>query len=172
MEMREIAVLILLGVLLGALVIYYGQRLADRKKRQHISQRAQRGEADAEKLLHREGYAILARQERRPIAMRIDGKRYESFIQADFLAERAGKTYLVEVKTGKQANLHLPNVRRQLFEYQKIFETDGILFIDMNDYDIIEVSFDTIAPRRLPFAAYFWGVVTGTVVTIFVLSYL
>lgn len=159
------------GGLIGVWLIAALWQRWQRHKRRQISRRAQRGESGAEKLLRKRGYIVLEAQVRRPVTMMIDGALYESFIKADYLVERAGRRYLVEVKTGKQADPHLPNVRRQLFEYQNIFHTDGILFIDMNKYDMMEVSFKD-APSQKPQARlFFWGVCVGIFLTVFILSY-
>lgn len=119
----------------------------------------------------RRGYTILEAQVRRPVVMHVDGERIESFIKADYLVSKGGRTYLVEVKTGKQANVRLPNVRRQLFEYQNIFQTDGILFMDMNKYDIIEVSFDEDGTVRPALGVFLSGLAAGIVLTVFIYSY-
>ena len=100
-----------------------------------------------------------------------DGERVESFIKADYLVRKDGRDFLVEVKTGKQANVRLPNVRRQLFEYQNIFQTDGILFIDMNKYDIIEVAFDDPATSTLPLKSFLSGLLVGVLLVVFIYSY-
>ena len=103
--------------------------------------------------------------------MSVDGERVESFIKADYLVRKDGSDFLVEVKTGKQANVRLPNVRRQLFEYQNIFQTDGILFIDMNKYDIIEVAFDDPATNALPLKSFLSGLLVGVLLVVFIYSY-
>ena len=103
--------------------------------------------------------------------MMIGKERYESFIKADFIVEKNHKRYLAEVKTGKQANPRLPNVRRQLFEYQNLFETDGILFIDMNKYDIIEVSFTVPETMKGEYKYFLAGVFVGICLMVFIFSY-
>ena len=103
--------------------------------------------------------------------MYLDGEPCESFVRADYIVKKGGKTYLAEVKTGKQANVHLPNVRRQLFEYQNIFDTDGILFIDMNNYAIIEVSFNRSKAINANGKYFLAGVFTGVCLMAFILSF-
>lgn len=160
-----------LGVLLGVFILRSWRRWRERRARQAVARRAQKGESEAEKLLAQRGYTVLEAQVRRPVSMTVDGERTESFIKADFLVRRAGRVYLAEVKTGKQANVHLPNVRRQLFEYQNIFQTDGILFIDMNKYDIIEVAFDDAAGAAPSLKAFLGGLLLGVLATVFIYSY-
>ncbi|MEE0434127.1 MAG: hypothetical protein UDB11_01805 [Peptococcaceae bacterium] len=163
---------LLLGLLLGIVVVRYALRQKKRYERRQISRRAQQGEAEAEKLLQRAGYTILDAQVRRPVVMTVDGERIESYIKADYLVAKKGKDYLVEVKTGKQANVRLPQVRRQLFEYQNIFRTDGILFIDMNKYDMMEVSFDDLSQTPRPMmGAFLAGLLVGVCLMVFIYSY-
>ena len=159
------------GVLLGAWVI----RLVLQKKKtrslKKISERAKVGESEAAKLLQNKGYHIVEEQARMPVKMLIGKECYESFIKADFIVEKNQKRYLAEVKTGKQANPRLPNVRRQLYEYQNLFETDGILFIDMNNYDIIEVSFTIPKTMKVEYKYFFSGVFVGICLMVFIFSY-
>lgn len=163
---------LLLGLMLGIFVVRYVLRQKKRYERRQVSRRAQQGEAEAEKILLREGYTILEAQVRRPVVMTVDGERVESYIKADYLVAKNGRDYLVEVKTGKQANVRLPQVRRQLFEYQNIFHTDGILFIDMNKYDMMEVSFDDTSQTPKPtVGAFFAGLLVGVCLMVFIYSY-
>ena len=169
--MNEQLLFIVAGLVAGMALFSWYSKLRKRHRLVKISQRAQKGEAKAEKLLEREGYTVLSSQERRSVTMIVDGEPHESFVRADYIVSKRGKTYLAEVKTGKQANVLLPNVRRQLYEYQNIFDTDGILFLDMNKYAIIEVAF-TRSNAPSPDLKYFIsGVFVGVCLTIFIFSY-
>lgn len=169
--MREAIVWLLVGCLLAFVGIRWGWRSWQRHKRRAISRRAKVGESEAEKLLKQHGYVVVDTQVRRPVTMTVDGERIESHIQIDYLAAKGSKEYLVEVKTGKQANVRLPHVRRQLFEYQNIFQTDGILFIDMNKYDIMEVSFDEPHRTSTGVKPFIGGLLLGVCLMVFIYSY-
>lgn len=162
---------LLAGIVIGAFCLRRLWAYLQHRERRAVARRAQHGESGAEKLLRQRGYTILDAQVRRPVGMRVDGERVESFIQADYLVRRDGRDYLVEVKTGKQANVRLPNVRRQLFEYQNIFRTDGILFIDMNKYDIMEVAFDEPARASVSLKGFLGGVAAGVLLMVLIYSY-
>lgn len=163
--------LFVVGLLLGAWAIKFFLQQKKTRSLKKISERAKIGESEAVKLLQKEGYRILEEQSRMPVEMYIGKERYESYIKADFIVEKNHKRYLAEVKTGKQANPRLPNVRRQLFEYQNLFETDGILFIDMNKYDIIEVSFSVPKTMNVEYKYFFTGVFVGICLMVFIFSY-
>ncbi len=169
--MIEQLILVFAGCLLGAWLLRALTRAKKTRALKMISERAKIGESEAATLLQKQGYRILEEQARMPVEMMIGGERYESFIKADFIVEKNHKRYLAEVKTGKQANPRLPNVRRQLFEYQNLFETDGILFIDMNNYDIIEVSFFMPKIMKPEYKYYLGGVFTGVCIMVFIFSY-
>lgn len=169
--MREAIVWLLFGGLLALIGIRWGQHHWQRHKRRAISRRAKVGESEAEKLLKQHGYVVLDTQVRRPVIMTVDGERVESYIKIDYLVAKGTKEYLVEVKTGKQANVRLPQVRRQLFEYQNIFQTDGILFIDMNKYDIMEVSFDEPYQTPTSIKPFIGGLLVGICLMVFIYSY-
>ena len=170
--MSEPLIWLIIGCLAGILLIRYYQKLHHKHSLKKISQRAKIGESEAENLLKKKGYHIIGEQVRMPVSMMIDHEKYESYVKADFIVEKHHKRYLVEVKTGKQANVHLPNVHRQLFEYQNIFKTDGILFVDMNNYDIIEVSFMLEKNSTIKSEYFFGGLFIGVCTMLFVFSYL
>lgn len=169
--MREAMVWLFFGGLLALIGIRWGRQYWQRHKRRAISRRAKVGESEAEKLLKQHGYIVLDTQVRRPVIMTVDGERVESYIKIDYLVAKGTKEYLVEVKTGKQANVRLPQVRRQLFEYQNIFQTDGILFIDMNKYDIMEVSFDEPYQTSTGIKPFIGGLLVGICLMVFLYSY-
>lgn len=163
--------LLALGLVAGIVLYRFVAKRIKQRKLAQVSKRAKLGEKEAEKLLQSKGYTILSSQERRSVVMYLDGEPCESFVRADYIVKKGGKTYLAEVKTGKQANVHLPNVRRQLFEYQNIFDTDGILFIDMNNYAIIEVSFNRSKAINANGKYFLAGVFTGVCLMAFILSF-
>lgn len=101
-----------------------------------------RGEARAEKLLRRRGYAIAGRQVEARMTFLVDGSRCAADLRADLLVRRKGRRYVAEVKTGREAP-HLRNhaTRRQLLEYFVAFDVDGILLVDAEQDVIHEVVF-------------------------------
>ena len=162
---------LVLGAFFGVFALrFFWQRLKLAERRA-VARRAKEGENKAVKLLQEHGYRILAEQERRNVSLIVNGERIESFIKADFIVSKRGYTYLVEVKTGAQANVRLPNVRRQLFEYQNIFQTDGILFIDMNKYDIMTVSFENSKSNSPSLRIFLLGILGGILLMVFIYSY-
>lgn len=65
------------------------------------------------------------------------------------LAERRGRIYVVEVKTGKVApNPETRATRRQLLEYAHAFDTDGVLLADMESRKLMAIEFPSIRRRR------------------------
>ena len=107
--------------------------------------RARKGELEAEQLLRRRGYTVLDDQVRRTSHLLVDGERVEYEVRADLLATRRGRTYVVEVKTGKAAPrpTHAAT-RRQLREYAEVYEADGLLLADMSAGALRAIEF----PRR------------------------
>lgn len=112
------------GIVLGAMMLIYTMRFYDRKKKQYIQYRARKGEYEAEQLLEQNGYTIIATQEKRPITIYLNNEPVVSYVKADLIVEKKGRIYLAEIKTGNEANPRLPRVRRQLLEYQTIFNVD------------------------------------------------
>lgn len=83
-----------------------------------MSRRFKRGEAAEKKavrFLQRQGYRILAAQLEETITVYVDGVPQKSKVRADFFVRKGRKKYIVEVKSGQQGTVRLPNVRRQLW---------------------------------------------------------
>jgi Holliday junction resolvase-like predicted endonuclease len=104
--------------------------------------RAQAGEEAAEILLEELGYTIVSRQESRSWPIIVDGEEFEASVRADLVVTRDDETWIAEVKTGDTAPnpLH-PATRRQLLEYLFVFDPDGILLVDVEMGDVMEVAF-------------------------------
>ena len=114
-----------------------GSRLARAR-----SVRANAGEVDAEQLLYASGYRVLDRQVRCLWWFCVDGEEQEVEVRADLLVEKNGQRFVAEVKTGTHApNPAFPTTRRQLLEYGLAFDPYGVLLVDMEQEEIMEVSF-------------------------------
>lgn len=114
---------------------------------------ARAGEVEAEGLLERRGYRILARQPRRSLQLRVDGAPREIELRADLLVSRRGRTLIAEVKTGQKApRLETKATRRQLLEYLVTYaEAEGVLLVDASAGTIQEVTFPIeLGPPRGP----------------------
>src|SRR5262245_8563416 len=113
-------------------------RVAARRR----SARALRGEVEAERLLTRLGFEVLARQVGLEWAIACDGEDHPVELRADLLVERGGRRYVAEVKTGVSAPL-LTNAatRRQLLEYYIAYQVDSVLLVDIEAGCVREISF-------------------------------
>lgn len=130
------------GFLLGMVLMYVGNRQYRLYKRKKYLKRAKKAERDAIGFLEKRGYHILERQLTRTLVIYLNGKPHESRIRADLLVRKGWKTYVVEVKSGQQGSGTLPNVRRQLLEYDLVFRPDGMLLLDMEKEQLKTVEFD------------------------------
>lgn len=109
--------------------------------------RAARGERDAEALLEAHGFAIRGRQVRKELEYRVDGAPCVVEVRADLLAERDGRAWIAEVKTGREApRITTPATRRQLLEYAHAFEGAGVLLVDAEHGVVSEIALPR-APR-------------------------
>jgi Holliday junction resolvase-like predicted endonuclease len=106
------------------------------------SDRSIAGEIEAERLLERRGYRILARQPGLEWGIACDGEDLPVELRADLLVERRGRRYVAEVKTGVSAPL-LTNAatRRQLLEYCVAYEVESVLLVDVEEQRVREISF-------------------------------
>lgn len=99
-----------------------------RRIRQHRTQGA-RGEKEARRALRAAGYAILAEHPRGSWVVRVDGTPIEIELCPDFLVERRGRRFIADAKTGKSATIEHAATRRQLLEYHRAFDVDGVLLV-------------------------------------------
>lgn len=104
--------------------------------------RARRAEFDAEDLLAEYGWTVVDRQVTRRWPMEVDGELVEATLRADLLVEQDGFRFVAEVKTGRDATRPtFPSTRRQLLEYRLAFPVDGVLLVDMEAGEVVEVVF-------------------------------
>jgi hypothetical protein len=103
---------------------------------------ARDGEARADGLLARLGYEIVARQAFQPWTVRIDGAPLRVSLRADYVVTRAGRSFVAEVKTGREApRVESAATRRQLLEYRLAFAVDGVLLVDVDAERVQEIEF-------------------------------
>ncbi|PIE02468.1 MAG: hypothetical protein CSA81_07325 [Acidobacteria bacterium] len=129
----------LLGVLIGALLIHRLNKALSSfrgKKRQKQGIKAQK---KAARLLKKNGFKIIESEPRIQSRLMIDGQIVTFEITPDFMVERDGMKYTVEVKSQSDKNLiHQADVRRQLIEYIKASHVPCIL-LTMQDQFMTEV---------------------------------
>lgn len=134
----------ILGSIIGILVFLWVWKYIQTKKLKKQLSKSRKAEDRAAKLLISDGFKIIEAQKRRQIITCLDGREYLNWVQADYVVEKKGKQYVVEVKTGEKAT-QITNsaTRRQLLEYYYIYQPEGILLLDMECGKIQEVQFQT-----------------------------
>jgi Holliday junction resolvase-like predicted endonuclease len=134
----------ILGIITGIVFLYWLFKKTDSLRRSKIVKRAKRAEKEAIKILQREGYTIRAVQQSAAAYTEVDGKEQQNLVTADYLVSKHGKTFVVEVKTGKQtARVTASRIRRQMLEYFLIFRPHGIILLDMDHKKLKHVFFRT-----------------------------
>lgn len=164
MESGDIAILAMIAGVVAAVWI---RRFIDHRKRMNVSRKAIRGEKKAVDLLEKNGYRILEKQLSGKVLYYINEEPKESLVRADLLVKKNGRSYIVEIKTGDQANPKLPAVRRQMMEYDRVFSPHGILFIDMEKNRIQSVRFDHKGMRfQAHLTDFLFGLVAGVLIAV------
>ena len=129
------------GILAVLMALVWALSRGSRASRRRV-RRAQRGEMGAERLLERAGYRIDERQVTQRWTIEVDGEPEEVESRADLLVTRRDRRYVAEVKTGDLApDPTYPPTRRQLLEYSRVFDVDGVLLVDMEAEEVMEVEF-------------------------------
>jgi len=133
---------LLIGMAIGWLSLYFLGKMWTRFWLRRRMGEARIAEEEAEKLLEAKGFKIIDSQRQAKVITYVDGKPHMGFVQADFIVEKGGKTYVAEVKTGSYApDPTEPATRRQLFEYDFVYKPDGILLVDMVEKRIHLIEF-------------------------------
>lgn len=136
-----IVVSIVIGIVLGSGLFYFLARPMH-KKHQTQHEPVSYSEKDAEELLHRAGFEILASQEKANVITNINGKDHFGFVEVDYIVRKKKKEYAVVVKAGEgAADANEPILRRRLIEYEHVLSPDGLLVLDLFRGEINRVSF-------------------------------
>jgi hypothetical protein len=140
-----VCLLLAVGMVVLWLVMVRRNGTASRASRRR-NRVAQQGEADAEALLASYGYRVIDRQVRALWWMVVDGEEREVEVRADLLVEDSespGRQLVAEVKTGTMApDPTWPATRRQLLEYSLVFAPMGVLLVDLERGEVVEVAFN------------------------------
>ena len=148
MTTEQIAILLLLCLVVLLCIHAWWQAGRGSRRARARAARAGSGESAAEALLIDLGFLILDRQVRCLWWIGVDGEEEEVELRADLLVERDGKRFVAEVKTGTQApDPAFPSTRRQLLEYSLAFAPYGVLLVDMEAEEIMEVCFPRAQAR-------------------------
>jgi len=110
--------------------------------------RARDGETRAARLLTAAGYEIVGSQVEHSYDLWLDGQAQTVGLRADYLAERDGCRYVVEVKTGTACDIRSAATRRQLLEYDHAFDAEGLVLADMQKRLLRQVRFRSPRARR------------------------
>lgn len=146
--------LVAAGMLAGAVGYRLLSSLWRNWRMQRRFQRGAAAEKKAARFLRRQGYRILAAQLAETVTVYVNGQPQKSTVRADFYVRKGWRTYIVEVKSGQQGTVRLPNVRRQLLEYKLVYRPHGILLLDMEHGVLEEIRFTYTDMRRRSCAGY------------------
>lgn len=98
-------------------------------------------ERRAIRFLQQRGYRIIDSQLQKRFSVEVNGEKQMMTVRADYLVKKHGRLYIVEVKSGKQGDVALTHVRRQLMEYNLVYQPDGIILLDMAHRHLQEIRF-------------------------------
>lgn len=148
-NISNIAFSIIIIVLLFFVLKY---KFSEYKKNRARSKRFKRGlklETEAEYFLKGKGFSIKESQEVFYHNYLVNGEKRSSKLIVDYIAEKSGRKYIVEVKSGKDAiSTNNKNSRRQLIEYDLVIENDGVILLDMENRNIQLVQFQSKLERQ------------------------
>ena len=139
--MQEVLIALVVGILVGALVIYLWLNKAHRynaSSNRPVSYSPQ----EVESLLFKAGYTIVTKQPKASVITEIDGKEHLGTLESDYLVEKAKQKFIVLVKAGQGPIDPLePVFRRRLVELQTAFGTEALLLVTPEAGEIEEIAF-------------------------------
>ena len=153
-------------------VVFASRRWLKRRRMSLRMERAADGEQRAAAWLLEHGYAILGAQVVVEHPVRIDDRTVVIALRADYLVERDGARYVVEVKTGAHApRIETSATRRQMLEYRVAFDVDGVVLVDAETGRVHEVTFPALDrfAQPAPTAWRFIAVAVAAVVAVIAL---
>ena len=107
--------------------------------------KARVAEQAAAELLQAHGYVVSGTQVETSYSIVVDGNPVNVLLRADYVASRAGRYYVAEVKSGRFApRIDTAATRRQLLEYLVAFGVDGVLLVDAEARQVREVEFPVL----------------------------
>ncbi|MCK4241000.1 MAG: hypothetical protein KAX30_05200 [Candidatus Atribacteria bacterium] len=136
------------GIICLILYIKTSNWLRAKKLRKRFS-KSRQAEKEAEKILKKNGYAIIDAQKSKPLLITIGDKIHRYLVRIDYLVRKRGKVYVVEVKSGEKIP-YITNreTRRQMLEYYLAYQPSGILLLNMKNKNISEVKFQFESTSR------------------------
>ena len=153
MTINENSILIFILFVSGGIIclIFYikiSNWLRAERLRKRFS-KSRQAEKEAEKILKKNGYAIIDTQKSKPLLITIGNKINSYLVRIDYLARKSGKVYVVEVKSGEKIP-YITNreTRRQMLEYYLAYQPSGILLLNMKNKSISEVKFQFESTKR------------------------
>ena len=143
-NLDKIIGLFIIIVLLFFIIRY---KLIDFNKRRKQKKRFKRGavlEEDAKQFLKDKGYKVIDDQSIHYHKFTENGKNIKAQLKVDYVVEKSGKKYLVEVKSGNSAiSISNKHTRRQILEYDYVIENDGIFLLDMENREMKLIKFSS-----------------------------
>ena len=127
------------------LILYLGWRIRRAWKNflfYLIKRKGRKGEGIAVKLLNKEGYEIIDKQNTFPGFLFENNKKIEYSVKPDFLVEKNGEKFIAEVKTGAVALIQNRNTRRQVLEYSHFNQNKTVLLVDIENRKIKKIDFN------------------------------
>jgi len=160
------------GIICLILYIKISKWLRAKRLRKRFS-KSRQAEKEAEKILKKNGYAIIDAQKSKPLLITIGDKIHRYLVRIDYLVRKRGKVYVVEVKSGEKIP-YITNreTRRQMLEYYLAYQPSGILLLNMKNKSISEVKFqfENIFRRRTIKIAYFLAGVIFSLILYYLLQ--
>jgi len=140
-----VAAIAVLVAVVQATAVWLG-RFRRRRRMTLRFERAAAGEERAPERLAEHGYRVLGAQVVAEHQVQVDDRVVVIALRADYLVEKRGARYVVEVKTGALApRIETSATRRQMLEYRVAFDVDGVVLVDAESGGVHEVTFPSLA---------------------------
>ncbi len=124
-----------------SLKLWYGNFSKSKRQRKRF-RRGVKLEQKAAKFLVSKGFKVVGEQLPFDHTYWVDGEEQISTVNVDYLVEKEGEVFVVEVKSGKSAiSIKNRSTRRQLLEYATAIDCDGVYLLDMENKNLQLIEF-------------------------------
>ena len=149
---QTVLISIMVGVVLGVLLFYVLSKLWGHGKYSVYTEGSRFSEKEAEEILQRAGYQMLAKRQKETVITKVDGKDHLGYLEADYTVRKNKRKYVVVVHSGEgDPDPNEPNYRRRLLEYDRVFRPYALLVLDLSRGEIHEVNFHFPHERNIDF---------------------
>jgi len=162
--------LLIIGLIIGIWIAKSIYKFIKIHKMKKYRKQGEKGEDIARKWLPKNGYKIVSEQSSFKSYWLLNNREYKYTIKPDFIVEKDGEKWVIEVKTGGVASPTNSKTRRQIREYKSLLPNYKIALFDATNRLFYEINFlnstSTKINKEFQLKIFLIGLFIGIIATI------